>query len=71
MKENLKTMDAEDGRSITILRALKKLEEELTNEAPRKRGLTRKAKPDKGKVDAANIIDAERTNDDQVAAARL
>ena len=61
VKENLKTMDAEDGRSTAILRALKKLEEELTNEAPRKRGLKRKAKPDKGKVDAANIIDAERT----------
>ena len=25
-----------------------------------KKGLKRKAKPDKGKVDAANIIDAER-----------
>jgi hypothetical protein len=61
VKENLKTMDAEDGRATAILRALKKLEEELTNEAPRKRGLKRKAKPDKGKVDAANIIDAERT----------
>ena len=33
------------------LRALKKLEEELTHEAPRKRGLKRKTRPDKGKVD--------------------
>jgi hypothetical protein len=39
VKENLKTMDAQDGKATAILRALKKLEEEPTNEAPRKRGL--------------------------------
>ena len=61
VKANLKTMDAQDDKATAILRALKKLEEELTNEAPRKKGLKRKSKPDKGKVDAANIIDAERT----------
>ena len=61
VKANLKTMDAQDDKATAILRALKKLEEELTNEAPRKKGLKRKSKHDKGKVDAANIIDAERT----------
>ncbi len=61
VKENLKTMDAQDEKATAILRALRKLEEELTNEAPRKRGLKRKGKPRKGEIDAANIIDAERT----------
>ena len=54
-------MNAQDGKATAILRALRKLEEELSNEAPRKKGLKRKAKPDKGKVDTANIIDTERS----------
>ena len=61
VKENLKTLDAQDGKATAILRALRKLEEELNNEAPRRKGLKRKAKPDKGKVDTANIIDTERS----------
>ncbi len=49
VKENLKTLDAQDGKATAILRALRKLEEELSNEAPRKKGLKRKAKPVKEK----------------------
>jgi hypothetical protein len=41
VKENLKKMDAEDGRAEAILRALNKLEEELGNEAQRKGCLKR------------------------------
>jgi hypothetical protein len=56
VKENLKKLDAEDGRAEAILRALNKLEEELVNEAPRKGSLKRKRKPKEGDVDAANIV---------------
>ncbi len=54
-------MDAQDGKATAILKALLRLEEELSNEAPRKKGMKRKGKPRKGEIDAANIIDAERT----------
>jgi hypothetical protein len=60
VKKNLKTLDAQDGKATAILRALRKLEEEMSNEAPRKKGLKRKGKPQKGEIDAANIIGAER-----------
>jgi hypothetical protein len=36
VKENLKKLDAQDGRAEAIIRALNKLEEELGNEAPRR-----------------------------------
>jgi hypothetical protein len=62
VKENLKKMDAEDGRAEAILRALNKLEEELGNEAQRKGCLKRKRKPKMGDVDSANIVDQERSN---------
>jgi hypothetical protein len=62
VKENLKKMDAEDGRAEAILRALNKLEEELGNEAQRKGCLKRKRKPKMGDVNSANIVDQERSN---------
>ena len=61
VKENLKNLDAQDGKGTAILKALKRLEKELINEAPRKRGLKRKGKPQNGEIDKANIISAERT----------
>jgi hypothetical protein len=61
VKNNLKTLDVQDGKAMAILKALLRLEEELSNEAPRKRGLKRKGKPQEGEIDTANIIDAERT----------
>ena len=61
VKENLRTLDAQDGKATAILKALRRLEEELNNEAPRKRGLKRKGKPRKGEIDSDNIVDAERT----------
>jgi hypothetical protein len=60
VKEKLQTLDAQDERSTAILRALARLEEELINEAPRKKGLKRKGKPQDGEIDTANIIDAGR-----------
>ena len=60
VKEKLLTLDAQDERSTAILRALARLEEELINEAPRKKGLKRKGKPQDGEIDTANIIDAGR-----------
>jgi hypothetical protein len=56
VKENLKKLDARDGRAEAILRALSKLEEELGNEAPRKGSLKRKGKPKNSKIDASNIV---------------
>ena len=61
VKNNLKDLDAKDGKATAILKALLRLEEELSNEAPRKRGLKRKGKPRKGEIDSDNIVDAERT----------
>jgi hypothetical protein len=61
VKENLKKLDAEDGKAEAILRALKRLEEELSNEAPRKGCLKRKRKPRIAEIDAGNIVSAERT----------
>jgi hypothetical protein len=61
VKENLKQLDAQDGRAEAILRALGKLEEELGNEAPRKGSLKRKGKPRNAEIDASNIVDPERT----------
>jgi hypothetical protein len=60
VKENLKKLDAQDGRTEAILRALNKLEEELGNEAPRKGSLKRKGKPRCGEVDSSNILKTER-----------
>jgi len=60
VKNNLKDLDAEDEKATAILKALLRLEEELSNEAPRKKGLKRKGKPQEGEIDTANIIDAER-----------
>ena len=61
VKENLKKLDAQDGRAEAILRALNKLEEELGNEAPRKGSLKRKGKPKTAEIDTSNIISQERT----------
>ncbi len=61
VKENLKKLDAEDGKAEAILRALRRLEEELANEAPRKGCLKRKKKPRKAEIDVGNIVSAERT----------
>jgi hypothetical protein len=60
VKEKLRTMDVQDERSTAILKALRRLEEELNNEAPRKRGLKRKGKPRKGEIDSDNIVGPER-----------
>jgi hypothetical protein len=60
VKENLKKLDAEAGKAEAIIRALKKLEEELANEAPRKGCLKRKKKPRKAEIDVDNIVSAER-----------
>jgi hypothetical protein len=61
VKENLKKLNAQDGRAEAILRALNKLEEELGNEAPRKGSLKRKGKPKNSETDASNIVNSERT----------
>jgi hypothetical protein len=61
VKDNLRKLDVEDGRAEAILRALRKVEEELANEAPRKGCLKRKKKPRKGEIDVDNIVSAERT----------
>ena len=61
VKENLKHLDAQDGKGTAILKALKRLEEELVNEAPRRKELKRKGKPQNGEIDTANIIGSERT----------
>ncbi len=61
VKENLRTLDAQDGKATAILRALRRLEEELNNEAPRKRGLKKKGKPKTAEIDTSNIINPERT----------
>ncbi len=60
-KENLKKLDAEDGPAEAILRALRKVEEELTNEAPRKGCVKREKKPRKSEIDVDNIVSVERT----------
>ena len=49
-----------ESKKNSILRALARLEEELINEAPRKKGLRRNRKPQDGEIDTTNIIDAER-----------
>jgi hypothetical protein len=49
VKDNLKTLGAQDGKAKAVLRALKRLEEELSNEAPRKGSLKRKGNLAKGK----------------------
>ena len=61
VKENLKKLDAQDGRAEAIIRASNKLEEELGNEAPRKGSLKRKGKPKSGEVHEANIVGTERS----------
>jgi hypothetical protein len=61
VKENLRKLDAEDGRAEAILCALRKVEEELANEAPRKGCLKRKKKPRKAEIDVDNIMSTERT----------
>jgi len=61
VKNNLRELDVEDGRVEAILRALRKVEEELANEAPRKGCLKREKKPRKGEIDVDNIVSAERT----------
>jgi hypothetical protein len=63
-------LDAQDGKGTAILKALKRLEEELINEAPRKKGLKRKGKPQNGEIDAANIISVERTKSIQSGSCR-
>ena len=49
VKNNLRELDVKDGRVEAILRALRKVEEELANEAPRKGCLKREKKPRKGR----------------------
>jgi hypothetical protein len=71
VKENLKKLDAQDGRAEAILRALNKLEEELGNEAPRKGSLKRKGKPRSGEVDSSNILKSERDPVHSVASDQL
>jgi hypothetical protein len=61
VKNNLKNLDAKDEKATAILKALQRLEEELNNEAPRKRGLKRKGKPRKGEIVSDNIVKTERT----------
>jgi hypothetical protein len=61
VKNNLENLDAKDDKATGILKALRRLEEELINEAPRKRGLKRKGKPRKGEIDSDNIVETERT----------
>jgi hypothetical protein len=61
VKNNLRKSDVEDGRVEAILRALRKVQEELANEAPRKGCLKREKKPREGEIDVDNFVSAERT----------
>jgi hypothetical protein len=60
VKEKIKAMDAKEGQAEAMLRALKVLEQEIQNQAPRKGNLKKKKKPQASDIDEGHVATCQR-----------